>query len=125
MRDLPASVSFAAVAPGALGCQLCSTPEAVITSITVVQHSRGGRVEFATCNRCMSAIKRLAAAAGESAHFVLAQAAAPIAANSEQIGQQGAVTVAVETFREFPTLLRDGNGTDYHACVCGGERPDG
>src|SRR5688572_18859633 len=121
MRDLPASISFAAVAPGALGCQLCSMPGAAITAITVVQHPRGGRVEFATCNRCLSAIKRLAAAAGESAHFVLAQAAAPIAANSEPIGQHGAVTIAVENFREFPTILRDGDGTDYHACVCGGE----
>jgi hypothetical protein len=124
MRELPATISFAAITPGAPACELCSVPGGTVNTLIVVQHPRGGRVELAACAHCVSALRRVAAAAGDFAHFVLASAA-PAAGNTGQIREHGTVTVAVECFHEYATLLRDADGIDYRARACGGERPDG
>jgi hypothetical protein len=99
-----------------------------VHTLIVVQHPRGGRVELAACERCVTSIRRLAAAAGEFAHFVLTQvpvAEGARAAEASPVRGQGAVTVVAEPFHEYATLLRDADGIDYRARACGGERPDG
>jgi hypothetical protein len=82
-------------------------------------------VEFAACDRCVTAIRRVAAAAGELARFAVAHTGVPVATGGNQNRDHAAVTVAAETFEEYLTLLRDPEGIDYRARACGGERPDG
>ena len=47
-------------------CELCAAgPEALRTSV-LVQHARGGSIQFDVCDRCATAVRRLIAVAGAS-----------------------------------------------------------
>jgi hypothetical protein len=143
MRESPASISLAALTPSALACDLCPTPGGTVDTVVIIRHPHGGQVEFSACERCVTTLRRVAAAAGEFAQFVLnpvpvvarpavasPAVASPAVASSVVtrpivISEPSPVTVAVETLHEFATLLRDTDGTDYRARACGGQRPDG
>ena len=89
-------------------CELCDTQGVDRAAIVVVKHSRGGNVNFAACDRCALAVRRVAAAAGGHAWFT---------ANEEGGGP--------EVIEERAELLRDADGTQYRVRVCGRPRWDG
>jgi hypothetical protein len=123
MHTVPATISLVPLAARATACDLCAADGRTITMELMVQHPRGGAVQFAACNQCVSAVRRIAAAAGQFGHFVLSDA--PGSTMSERPGTYTGPTVLVEVLQEYATLVRDADGRDYVARACGGQRPDG
>jgi hypothetical protein len=74
MLDHVARISVVRQAAVTAACELCAIQAAELGSVVLVQHSRGGTVRFAVCDRCALALRRVAAAAGGPASFDVAEA---------------------------------------------------
>jgi hypothetical protein len=60
----PVTLSIALVPVRVHGCEMCSAEPEPIRSAVLVRHARGGAIQFAACERCASAIRRVIAVAG-------------------------------------------------------------
>jgi hypothetical protein len=60
----PVILSIAPVPGRVQGCELCSGEPEPIRAAVLVRHARGGAIQFAACERCSSAIRRVIAVAG-------------------------------------------------------------
>jgi hypothetical protein len=60
----PVILSIVQVPGRVHGCELCSAEPELIRAAVLVRHARGGAVQFAACERCASAIRRVIAVAG-------------------------------------------------------------
>jgi hypothetical protein len=59
-----ARISVAEMPARTGNCELCAAEPAELGVVIVVQHSRGGTVQFVACGRCARAARRLVAAIG-------------------------------------------------------------
>jgi hypothetical protein len=60
----PVILSIVQVPGRVHGCELCSAEPEAIRAAVLVRHARGGAIQFAACERCASAIRRVIAVAG-------------------------------------------------------------
>jgi hypothetical protein len=104
-------------------CELCATDAVDVMAAVVVQHSRGGRVQFAVCDRCARAVRRLAAAAGEQVRFAASPPGVPHT-RRRKVVTTVVDTVPLDVVYEYPDRIRD-DGTEYLVRVCGAPRADG
>ena len=121
-----ARVSLVAQTTGALGCELCTSDANTPTSTVVVRHSRGGIVQFAACEWCAHAVRRLAAATGGHAVFTVAEGGfrGAVSGRATPSGARPAgPPVLVLEFAE--PLLDPVEGTLYVARAYGRARADG
>jgi hypothetical protein len=134
MLTEPAHVSTVSTVAVTGVCELCATGAVELTAAVLVQHSRGGRVRLAACDRCARAVRRVAAAAGEQAYFSSepAEMAIPKRASrctrpslAEKIVERVVEVVAPEVMYEYPEHIRDTDGTEYIVRAYGAPRLDG
>ena len=123
----PARVSFAlgATAPT---CELCTaeTANTALPAITVVvHHPRGGIVQFAACDWCLQAIRRLAAAAGGQAVFVSSEAAGPPPSVLPGAPRSLRPAYPPVLILELTQEVQDTAGIPYVVRVYGRQRVDG
>jgi hypothetical protein len=112
--------------PGA--CELCAANVAERAHAVVVQHLRGGTVQLIACDRCVAAVRRLAAASGGRAHFAAIEGAisaqgdveAPARAIPERVAE-----TEMQLVHEFADCILDGDGTRHVVRVYGEPRSDG
>jgi hypothetical protein len=121
-----ARVSLVAQGAGALSCELCTSETNIPNATIVVRHSRGGVVQFAACDWCVKALRRLTAATGGHAVFALAEGGIPAPA-SRQTVPSGARPVSPPVLvLEFTDHIRDPvDGRTYIAQAYGRARADG
>lgn len=111
-----------AAIPGA--CELCAIQSAALASAVIVQHSHGGTVRFAACDRCALAIRRVAAAAGGQAEFTPPVEPWPV----EHATRQERTTVEIVRpllVAERAERVRDVDGTEYGIRIYGEPQSDG
>jgi hypothetical protein len=70
---------------GALSCELCTSETNTPNATVVVRHPRGGIVQFAACDWCVTALRRLTAATGGHAVFALAEGGIPAPASRPRV----------------------------------------
>jgi hypothetical protein len=123
MAEAPARVSLVA-AVSAATCELCMAANAAATATVLVQHARGGSVELAACDPCVHALRRLSAATGGYATFVLGEATAP--PGTARVGWAGTAPVSPPVFiAELTVDVQDAAGTRFVPRIFGRERADG
>jgi hypothetical protein len=116
-----ARLSVAATSPGAGICELCATDRSELTALVMVQHSRGGTVQFVACSRCARATRRLAAAIGGRGDVATTQAA-----TSEPIDAAGAAFVRPPVLIGIvPDGFVSSDGARYIVRLYGDQRADG
>ena len=86
--DEPARVSLVAGSSSG-SCDLCMAEAAIPSTTVVIKRPRGGIVQWAACDWCVQALRRISAATGGRAAFVSSGAAGvPASASSGQAGHQ-------------------------------------
>jgi hypothetical protein len=122
-----AHVSLLAGHTTALGCELCTSPGSRPTASVVIRHTRGGVVELAACERCVQALRRLAAATGGCAVFALSEGGAVASVSRPTVVPSGARPASPpELIAELAERVRDPvEGTTYVPYVYGRARADG
>src|SRR5215472_12451962 len=111
-----ARVSLVAQGSGALSCELCTSETNIPTATLVVRHPRGGVVQFAVCDWCVQALRRLAAATGGHAMFALAEGGVPPPATRRTVPSGARPASPPVLVFEFPEIVRDPvDGTTYLA----------
>jgi hypothetical protein len=122
--DEPARVSLVA-AGAAATCELCTAETAIASTTARIQHPRGGSVQLAACDWCVQAIRRLSAATGGQAIFVLSEAAGPppSAVLATPRGPRPASPPVL--ILELTQQVQDAAGLNYVVRVYGRERSDG
>ena len=109
----PARMTVAA-APAVLGaCDLCATPGQHLSAAVVVTHGAGGAVQFASCERCTRAMRRVVAALGP----VTVEAAPPGVVVAPPRAGGMAVTTMRELVMEYAidVVARDGRSRRPYA----------
>lgn len=108
-------------------CELCATDHVLLQSTVVVQHAHGGSLQFAACERCTRAMRRLAASLGSEGRMT----------GLRQIGtgdthpETGLRPTPVADVRSTEVLAKveehiiGPDGTRYLVEICGGLRSDG
>src|SRR5438874_4897385 len=71
MPTAPSLISTVADAPRLAPCELCGNDRADLHEALVVQLASGAQVRFASCDRCVRAVRRITAASGGLARFAL------------------------------------------------------
>ena len=69
---MPTDLVYISITPVAVttgNCELCLASDVVLAAAVVVRHTRGGAVQFAACERCARAMRRVEAATGGPARF--------------------------------------------------------
>jgi hypothetical protein len=89
-----AHVSLAPGPPLAGTCDLCATTTPNLIAALIIQHERGGTVQFTACDRCALAVRRLAAATGGRAHLVVAHEVGSVHRPAAAHAEPGASTLA-------------------------------
>jgi hypothetical protein len=118
-----ARVSLVSKGTAALSCELCRSGANAAIATVVIQHTRGGTVQFAACELCVQALRRLAAATGGHAVFALGEGIPVPASRPPGAGRPLSQPVRV---RQFVEHVRDPvDGTTYVARVYGRQRSDG
>ena len=103
-------------------CELCAVDPAELTAGVVVQHSRGGMVEFVACGRCARAARRLVAAIGGRTDVAATRAPATV----EPTAAAGASFVRPPVLIGIvPNGFVSGDGTRYVVRLYGNQRTDG
>jgi hypothetical protein len=130
MRSDIAHISVVSTVAVVGACELCATDAVDVMAAVVVQHSRGGRVQFAACDRCARAVRRIAAAAGDQVRFTAGPEPSTIPAGVPPARRRKVVetvvdTVPLDVVYEYPDRIRDDDGTEYLVRVCGAPRADG
>ena len=121
-----ARVSLLGQSAGALNCELCTSETNVPIATVIVRHTRGGVVQFAACDRCVHALRRLAAATGGHAVFALAEGGLPPPATRRIVPGGARPASPPALVLEFSEYVRDPTGeTRYVARVFGRGRADG
>ncbi len=121
--DEPARVSLVA-GGGATSCELCTAQTAAPSTNVVIQHPRGGLIQFAARDWCVQAIRRISAATGGQAVFVISEAAGP---PPSVLRAARRVTRAVSPpvlIMELTQQVQDASGINYVVRVLGRERID-
>jgi hypothetical protein len=121
-------VSLVALVGGPGACELCAADVLERGYAVVVRHPRGGAVQFAACDRCTAAVRRLAAATGGRAHFAVTEGAAPPPAEVEGVARAAPapdVVARPELVHDFSDVIRDADGTEYVIRAYGQPREDG
>jgi hypothetical protein len=116
--------------PTAGACELCATDPAQVGAIAVVRHMHGGTVEFAACDRCTRALKRLIAAIGDGQVALVPERPVVAPDAMPAVKARGRVLSRPRVLRsemifEFAQVVVASDGTTYLARVCGGPRQDG
>jgi hypothetical protein len=125
MSDL-ARVSLVGQATGALSCELCTSEKNIPNATLVVRHPRGGVVQFAACDWCVQALRRLAAATGGHAAFALAEGGTLAPPNRRTVPSRARPVSPPVLVLEFAEHVRDPvDGTTYIARAFGRARADG
>ena len=121
-----ARVSLLGQGTGALACELCTSQAKAPEATVVIQHPRGGTVQFAACDWCVRALRRLAAGTGGHAVFALAEGGVP-SPSSRRVRSGGARPVGPPVLiHEFMEHVRDpGDGLTYVPRVYACPRADG
>jgi hypothetical protein len=134
MLNEPAHISIVSTVPVVGVCELCATDAAELTAAVLVQHSRGGRVQLAACDRCARAVRRVAAAAGEQAQFSREPEVSAISTRAtrrkrppvvKKVVERVVEMVTPEIMYEYPEHIRDADGTECLVRVYGAPRSDG
>jgi hypothetical protein len=123
-----ARVTIVAGATGAVACELCTSESNLPTTSVVVRHARGGVVQFAACDWCVQAVRRLTAATGGYAIFGLAETGGPPPSALKAVPLPP-VTRSLSPpilIMELTQEIQDAvTGTPYVVRVYGRERVDG
>ncbi|MGH2585717.1 MAG: hypothetical protein ACRDJE_12460 [Dehalococcoidia bacterium] len=117
-----ARLSVARMAPTAGTCELCAREPAELSATIVVRHARGGAMQFAACDRCTQAMRRLIAAIGGRGDVAVAPV--PTAPPATFVPPSPPIGEAV-LVREYPDGLRDTAGTRSTIRIYGAPRADG
>lgn len=121
-----AHVSLVGGPTNALGCELCTSQANPPHASVIVRHTRGGVVEFAACDWCVQAIRRLAAATGGSAVFGMSEGATASASRQTTRPRGARPASPPVLIAELADRIRDpADGTLYFARVYGRARMDG
>lgn len=126
MMSDQARVSLVAQGTGAIACELCTAQANVPNATILVHHTRGGTVQFAACDWCVQALRRLAAASGGHAVFSLGDGSVPVPSTRRRQKPTGARPAGPAVMiHEFAEHVRDPvDGTAYVARVYGRQRVD-
>ena len=126
MVNEQARVSLAAQGTGALACELCTSQAKPPEATVVIQHPRGGTVQFAACDWCVQALRRLAAGTGGRAMFALADGGV-LSTPGRRLRSRGARPAGPPVLvREFIEHVRDPrDGMTYVPRVYARPRADG
>ncbi len=123
MQEPPALLSLIA-APHAVGdCELCGQPNQALAGTVVVHLQTGAAVRFPACDRCVRALRRIAAASGGVTRFALTGPAPAVVPpmTAEAVGE----AVGYELLVQLRDPLEAPDGTRYLVAVYGGPRADG
>jgi hypothetical protein len=124
-------IAQATIVPGSGGlgtCDLCASPSTSLISTVTVDHERGGRARFATCDGCTRALRRIAAAAGGLLRFAIAPEAGTAHAVTRitTTDARPALDAALsELIQERAEMVQDAAGTPYRVRILGLPRADG
>ncbi len=125
MMNDRARVSLVAQGTGALNCELCTSETNTPNATVVVRHPRGGIVQFAACDWCVKALRRLTAATGGHAVFALAEGGIPAPASRPTVPSGARPVSPPLLVLEFADHVRDPvDGRTYIAQAYGRARAD-
>jgi hypothetical protein len=128
MLSEPVSLSIAPLAARLDVCELCASGPEALRAWIVVRHARGGTVQFAACDRCAAAMRRIIAVAGGASAAGPAQVAARTDAPPVMAGVELAAVDVVGTpvrIHTFSEPYRAEDGVAYTVVVHGQGRSDG
>jgi len=123
-------------------CDLCTRDAADLSALVTVMHLSGARVQFSACSFCERALRRVAAAAGDTVRFIDGSAstvAAVTAVSGAESAAPPSVTVTTTTaepaveqvelvgelIQEYAEPLQGSDGQLYLPRVYGAQRLDG
>src|SRR5260370_544167 len=125
----PVSVSIAGRPPTVDVCELCSTGPEALRAAVLVRHARGGTLQFAVCERCTAAMRRLIAAVGGAAstsgpaHFSVGPEVTFPTVNPENVVSDAVGEPVLVREVNEPLVTEDGR--TFAARIFGQERRDG
>jgi hypothetical protein len=120
---LPSEPAHISLSPGssAATCELCTEQRVIPSTTVVINHTRGGMVQFAACDWCVQAVRRLAAGSGGHAVFAIGEASG-LPVSAVQSAPAPPATLPPVLIRELTQELQDRAGTTYVVRVLGRER---
>jgi hypothetical protein len=110
------------------GCQLCSGEPEPLRAAVLVRHTRGGAIQFAACERCTAAIRRVIAVAGGAsangpAYVAIDTEVAQAPVSRESLSPD--VTGEPVMLHEYADVFRDEDAHSYLVRIYGQARADG
>jgi len=122
--DEQARLSLVAGGGGATSCELCTAQTVIPSTSVVIHHPRGGVVQLAACDWCVQAVRRISAATGGQALFVLSTTAGP-PPSVLPAAPRGVRPASLPVFiLELTQHIQDSAGINYVVRVFGRERVD-
>ena len=134
MLSDPVILSIVQVPGRVHGCELCSAEPEPLRAAVLVRHTRGGAIQFAACERCASAIRRVIAVAGGASSNGPAHVAvdpdvdvAYASASASPSRQSLAADLVGEpvVLHESSDVFQAEDGVPYLVRICGQGRHDG
>jgi hypothetical protein len=124
MADEPARV-FLATGGTAATCELCTADTISPSTTVLVRHPRGSSLQLAACDWCVQALRRLSAATGGHATFMLSEAAGPPPSALQAGPPRPRPSSPPVLILELTQPLQDVAGVEYAVRVYGRGRSDG
>ncbi|HLZ25793.1 MAG TPA: hypothetical protein VKV73_00555 [Chloroflexota bacterium] len=130
MLSDPVILSIVQVPGRVHSCELCSAEPEAIRAAVLVRHARGGAIQFAACERCASAIRRvIAVAGGASSNGPAHVAVDPDVDLAYASASRGAPSVdgvgEPVVLHEYADLFQADDGETYLVRIYGQGRADG
>jgi len=117
--------------PGRIyGCELCSAEPEPLRAAVLVRHARGGAIQFAACERCASAIRRVIAVAGGAnangpAHVAVDPDVDVAYASASRVSPSADLMGEPVVLHEYADVFQAEDGQSYLVRIYGQGRTDG
>jgi hypothetical protein len=126
----PVILSIVQVPGRVHSCELCSAEPEAVRAAVLVRHARGGAIQFAACERCASAIRRvIAVAGGASSNGPAHVAVDPDVDIAYASASRGSPSVDVVgepvVLHEYADVFQADGGQPYLVRIYGQGRADG
>jgi hypothetical protein len=125
----PVTLSIASVPVRLHGCEMCSADPEPLRAAVLVRHARGGAIQFAACERCASAIRRVIAVAGGASASGPAHIAIDPDVEDYSPANRGIVFLDVVgepvVLHEYTDIFHAEDDESYLVRICGQGRADG
>jgi hypothetical protein len=124
----PVTLSIAQVPVHVHGCEMCAAEPEPLRVAVLVRHARGGAIQFAACERCAAAIRRVIAVAGGAsasgpAHIAIDPEV--VYASANRASPSADVVGEPVVLHEYTDIFQAENEQAYLVRIYGQGRPDG